>query len=901
MRSLPAGSSRGGWLSLLLAALVVAIAAPPAAAEPSFLGAASVREITGVPARQTQPAEPAGFEELLAKAKQHGTMLIIVGLALPAGFQAEGTLSAPAVAAQRAAIAATTHQLIDGLSDAGTQVTTVFQSIPYLAMRADTETLRALAASPLVASIEEDVPAQPSLASSTTHIGLPAVWASGAEGTGQAVVVLDTGIDTNHLFFGSRIVDGACFSNANGIGGETSLCPNGTATQLGLAAAEADLSNSACWNGATGLCGHGSLVAGTAAGGDDPIGFDGVARGAQIVAIQVYTRFHDAGHCGSAPYCVLSFTTDQLRALDYVYTTLRSAQPIASINMSLGSLLYSTACDGDSRKAAIDNLRSAGIATVVASGNNNSTNGLSAPACISTAVAVGGVTDSDNPPADRVVYNVHTLVDLLAPAQSITSSAVGGGYATASGTSFAAPHVAGAFALCKSVSPLLGVDQIEAILQQTGARVADQRSGGIHTRPRIQLDAAIAACREVNLWTGAVDDAWNNPANWSRNLVPDATMFVEVRLPANGRYPRIEADKSVRGLVVEPGARLNLVNNRLTVQGNIDVLGQLDAAGATVVLTGSPGQTITMAACSQPVNLQIGTSGSGPVVISDGNLVVTGNLIIGPDAVLDLVDKSLTVGGTVTNNGSLRQIKNVLAGTTQFLHITNAAGNQTQFDGLEITSLAAMGTTAVTVAANQICSGGRPSDVLRCYTITPATPQPATVRFYYRTAEANGNQAPVAWHWNGTGWDSPLAGSYGGNGEARWVQATAVSAYSTFGLGDYAPLAVELERFEVEAIPDHVLVSWETVSEIDNVGFNLYRRNSASSDPGADDDRPNPEDRIAFVPSQSPGSPSGASYLYDDREVPVGQTYWYWLEVVHFGGGTTLYGPVSVVVEAQRP
>jgi hypothetical protein len=132
----------------------------------------------------------------------------------------------------------------------------------------------------------------------------------------------------------------------------------------------------------------------------------------------------------------MSYVTDQLRALEYVHTTLRPARALASVNMSLGGGQYIAACDLDSRKAAIDNLRNAGIATIVAAGNNNFRNALTAPACISTAIAVGGVTDTDNPPADSVVLNIHNLVDLLAPAYSITSSYVGGGYASMSGTSY---------------------------------------------------------------------------------------------------------------------------------------------------------------------------------------------------------------------------------------------------------------------------------------------------------------------------------------------------------------------------------------------------------------------------------------------------------------------------------
>ena len=101
------------------------------------------------------------------------------------------------------------------------------------------------------------------------------------------------------------------------------------------------------------------------------------------------------------------------------------------------------------------------------------------------------------------------------------------------------------------------------------------------------------------------------------------------------------------------------------------------------------------------------------------------------------------------------------------------------------------------------------------------------------------------------------------------------------------PLAVTLASFAAAADGDHVLVAWETVSEMDNTGFNLYR----STSPAA------PADLLAFVPTQVPGSTQGASYTYQDAAVTPGETYWYWLEDVSTSGATTRHGPVSATVQ----
>ena len=98
------------------------------------------------------------------------------------------------------------------------------------------------------------------------------------------------------------------------------------------------------------------------------------------------------------------------------------------------------------------------------------------------------------------------------------------------------------------------------------------------------------------------------------------------------------------------------------------------------------------------------------------------------------------------------------------------------------------------------------------------------------------------------------------------------------------PTAVLLENFDAVAQPDHVLVTWETMSEVSNAGFNLYRALAASVH------RP----LVASEPSKSPGGTLGATYSYQDFDVQTGRTYWYYLEDLALSGLATLHGPVSV-------
>ncbi|MFN2166654.1 MAG: GEVED domain-containing protein, partial [Anaerolineae bacterium] len=103
-------------------------------------------------------------------------------------------------------------------------------------------------------------------------------------------------------------------------------------------------------------------------------------------------------------------------------------------------------------------------------------------------------------------------------------------------------------------------------------------------------------------------------------------------------------------------------------------------------------------------------------------------------------------------------------------------------------------------------------------------------------------------------------------------------------------LGVALAGLEAQTQSDHVLVSWETVSEVDNLGFNLYRNTSP--------DGPAEQLNENLIPSQSPGSTQGASYQWQDLDVEAGQTYYYWLEDVDVNGATSMHGPVSVDFQA---
>jgi hypothetical protein len=234
-------------------------------------------------------------------------------------------------------------------------------------------------------------------------------------------------------------------------------------------------------------------VAGIAAGNGATAGqtFSGIAKGASIMAVQVFSKFTRDADCGGANTapCVLAYTSDIIAGLERVYA-LRAVHNFSSVNLSLGGGQFSAPCDGAAAKPIIDTLRSVRIATVVASGNNGSTNSLSSPGCISSAVSVGATTKGD---VVSSFSNVATFMSVFAPGSSITSSVLGDGFGSMSGTSMATPHVTGAFALLKQASPGATVDQMLGALQTTGVPTTDTRTNGTVTKPRIRIAHALSA------------------------------------------------------------------------------------------------------------------------------------------------------------------------------------------------------------------------------------------------------------------------------------------------------------------------------------------------------------------------------------------------------------------------
>jgi len=260
-------------------------------------------------------------------------------------------------------------------------------------------------------------------------------------GTNVTVYVVDTGINTGHTDFGGRARWG-----------------------ITIPANDEDVDGN----------GHGTHVAGTIAGSRY-----GVSKKAHVVAVKVL-RSNGSGSMSDVVKGVEWTVNDhQRRHGDTDESNESDERDDAAQSSSKGSVANLSLGGGKSRvlELAVNAAVDSGIVFVVAAGNENEDACDSSPAAAENAITVGASTVED----ERAYFsNYGKCVDVFAPGKDITSTWIGSRVATntISGTSMAAPHVAGLAAYFMSLHPEKGLMTPKAVRQ----RLLDHASHDLLTK-----------------------------------------------------------------------------------------------------------------------------------------------------------------------------------------------------------------------------------------------------------------------------------------------------------------------------------------------------------------------------------------------------------------------------------
>ncbi len=448
---------------------------------------------------QTDRSRQQNFSALQKIAAEQGHVRVLVKMDVPdirmltttsAKRRAIDTNDAAVRAADQAlstAISEIAARILDGLAGMDFQVNRQFLTLPLIALTVHLKALDHLSNDPRVIDMVQDLLIAPpefgqdaavsnagnprKLAQAIDIIGAKAAWDAGMTGKGWYVAILDTGIRATHeMFQGKPIVEQCYAAGEDPWDVPMGDCPNGRNEMSGPGSAAPYAPR----------FGHGTHVAGIAAGNNGTDRF-GVAKGAGIIMVQVFSFFEDWNDVGS-------WFSDQLKGLEFIYL-IRNQYKIASVNMSIGGGIYQSYCDTDIRAEAINNLWLAGIPTVIASGNDGYCDSVNTPACVPKAITVNATDDDDQPYRFGNWHNV--MLDFLAPGVSIISAISWDdvSYGPKTGTSMAAPQVAGAWALFKQYNAQLTIDQVYARLRDTGKMIANENCELAQTKPRIDLSA----------------------------------------------------------------------------------------------------------------------------------------------------------------------------------------------------------------------------------------------------------------------------------------------------------------------------------------------------------------------------------------------------------------------------
>ncbi len=350
-------------------------------------------------------------------------------------------------------------------------------------------------------------------------------------GQGVTVYVIDTGIRFSHTTFGGRAVSGRDTVNED--------------------------------NDASDCHGHGTHVAGTVGGSQY-----GVAKDVTLVGVRVLS-------CSGS-----GTTTNVVQGIDWV--TANADDP-AVANMSLGGGI-STAIDN-----AVNNSINSGVTYAVAAGNESTNACNRSPARVAAAITVGATGSND---VRASFSNFGTCLDLFAPGVGITSAWWTSNTATntISGTSMAAPHVAGAAALILEESPSFTPAQVRnaMVANATPGVVGNPGSGSPNLLLYTLSDEPPPPPPDAVFF-----DDFETSQGWTLN--PNGTDTA-----TTGQWQRANpAQTSYSGSVMQLGTTVSGVNDLVTGAsagtsvGSFDVDGGVTTAQSPLITLPSSG-TLTL-------------------------------------------------------------------------------------------------------------------------------------------------------------------------------------------------------------------------------------------------------------------------------------------------------------------
>lgn len=336
-------------------------------------------------------------------------------------------------------------------------------------------------------------------------------WNFSTGGSDITIAIIDSGVDLDHPDLQAKIVPGYDFVNLD--------------------------------NFADDDYGHGTHVAGIAAAvSNNGLGITGVSWGAKIMPLKML------GASGTGT------TFDLAKA---IYFAVDNGAQV--INMSLGA---SCGTGWPDVEDAVDYATAKGVLLIAAAGNNKPT--VFCPGAIAGVMAVGATNAND---VRASFSNYGPELEVVAPGVDIYSSVMGGGYDIKSGTSMAAPFVAGLAALLRSFDPTLTAAGVRTIIQNTSDDLGSPGWDPLYGYGRINAWRALASTslqissNQLTLYmdnqsgpvTGHIEFAANSPEAiaWTATISPTVS-WLNLASPAAGTLSTASALDGITVIATPP-------------------------------------------------------------------------------------------------------------------------------------------------------------------------------------------------------------------------------------------------------------------------------------------------------------------------------------------------------------
>ena len=476
-------------------------------------------------------------------------------------------------------------------------------------------------------------------------ISAPAAW-DNSVGSGITIAILDTGVDGTHPDLAPRLVAGWNFYDNN--------------------------------SNTSDVYGHGTAVAGTAAAAmNNGIGVAGVAGNANIMPVRI---------SDPSGYALWSTVAQGLTwAADHGARVANVSYEVAGSSTVISAANY---------------FRSKGGVVASSAGNT----GAASSASPTTSMLVVAATDSNDLRASWSTYG--SVVNIAAPGVSIYTTANGGGYRYASGTSFSSPIVAGAAALILSRRPDYSPAQVDAALKGTAT---DLGAAGYDTYYGAgRVNAAAAVQQAVSSGTGDSSPPSVAIASPTGGNVA-GTITVSVNASDNVGVTRVELRVNGATVATDTATPFQFAWNSASV------------ADGTVQLTAAAYDAAGNSAVSSPVSVTVAngtsTSDTTPPSVS----------IVSPSAGTSSVSGTISVSINASDNVGVKRVDLRVNGTVV------ASGNTSPYQFSWNTTTGPDGSASLTAAAYDAAGN---SAVSPAVTVTVANDKTAPVLSI--TSPANG-------------------------------------------------------------------------------------------------------------------------------------------------------------------